>query len=341
MNSTYIEFTDIGKVTVKQETVDTSKLAPDEVIIQNEASIISTGTELARLYGLEKNVTLPFRPGYGSIGRIIEKGSNIQDYDIGDRVFYAGTHSRIQRFKHQQGHQWGHLFPVPDSLDPVVASIGCMAQIAMTAPNVTELKMGDNVAVFGLGLVGLLAAQLYKLMGANVIGIDPVKERCDIAREVGIDHIIDVEPGAQAEAIFKLTNGHGADVTVDAVGHSGVVLNCISSTAAFGQVILLGSPRETFNTDITPYLFDIHEKGAVIRGAHMWRYPVTPQRGQAMSVEWSFQTIFDLMSSEKLLIKPLISHIISPRNAPEAYQGLRENQKQFSCVVIDWSEHHE
>ena len=173
------------------------------------------------------------------------------DFNVGDRVFYAGKHASVQRFNHGEPHQWAYLFPIPEGLDPIEGSVGCMAQIAMTAPNMTDLKLGDTVVVFGLGVVGVLAAMMYQIRGAKVIGVDPVAHRCELAKKLGIQTVVGVAPDKQIDEIMRLTNGKGAEVTVDAAGHSAVVQTCIKTTALFGQVILLGTPRAPFQGNVT------------------------------------------------------------------------------------------
>ena len=336
MEAKYVQFTAKDTVEVCTEDVTVENLAPMEAVIRNETSILSAGTELSRLHGLEGGMSFPVRPGYGSIGRIEALGEGISDFRIGDRVFYAGKHASLQRFTHGENHQWAYLFPVPDSLDPVDASVGCMAEIAMTAPNVTQLKLGDTVAVFGLGMVGNLAAQLYKLAGARVIGVDPVRARCEVARQVGIDEVVDAAPDKQVEAVKDLTGGEGAQVTVDAVGHSAVIENCVAAAEIFGQVVLVGTPRAKYETNMTSVLKDVHTRGLVVRGAHMWRYPVEADRNVPMSVCWAFETVFGMTADGRLKVRPLISHVVVPDEIPAAYQGLDQDRMHYTGVVVDW-----
>jgi len=332
----FIEFSEKGVVKVQTETVNPDNLGPTECIIQNEASIISAGTELATLNSVLGDLTFPLRPGYGSIGRILEKGSELNDFKVGDRVFYAGKHASIQRFNHGEPHQWAYLFPIPEDLDPIEGTVGCMAEIAMTAPNLTDLRLGDTVVVFGLGMVGILAAMLYQQRGANVIGVDPVFHRCELAKKLGIQKVVDVSPDLQVDEILKITGGKGAEVTVDAAGHSSVIMNCIKTTALFGQVLLLGTARAPYQGNLTDAFHLIHTNNLTVRGAHMWQYPVEEQRGVSMDVKWAFKTIFELISSGKINVKPLISHIIKPEEAAVAYDGLQNKQEEFTCAVIDW-----
>ncbi|MDA3962091.1 MAG: zinc-binding alcohol dehydrogenase [Planctomycetota bacterium] len=334
MQTQYVAFPAANQVSCDSETLDTSELGNNEAVITSEASIISAGTELARLAGLE-GMEFPARPGYGMIGTISERGPDLDDFADGERVFFAGKHSSAQRFTHRQGHQWGHLFRLPQDIDPVAAAVGCMAQIAITAPNITELKQGDTVAVFGLGLVGILAAQLYRLRGARVLGVDPVASRCELARSVGITEVCQAAPGDQVAAV-RAWGGDGVNVCCDATGVAPAVANAIHSTALLGQTVLLGSPRAAWESNTTDVLKAIHMNGLTVRGAHMWRFPLIEERGVDHSVERNFRVVFDLIHRGELRVRELISHVIKPKEAAATYAGLRDQPEQYRGAVIDW-----
>lgn len=336
LTSTYVTFPKQGEVALATETIRTDDLGGTEVVVRNEATIISAGTELAGLHNIEGRTTYPARSGYGSIGVVEAVGPAVTDVKPGDRVFYAGKHASVNRFVHGQDHQWGILYPCPKGIDAVEATFGCMAEIAMTAPNITELDLGDTVAVFGLGLVGNLAAQLYQLRGARVIGVDPVKSRCDLARRVGIATVIDAPAAQQLEAIRAATGGRGADVTVDAAGHSAVAAQAVHATAVMGQVVLLGSPRAPYQADLTPVMSAIHTQCLTVRGAHMWQFPAFAVRGAKRTVPWAYATCFDLIASGRLKVRELASHVVAPEQAPQAYHGLHHEKEVWTGAVIDW-----
>ena len=337
--SNFVLFSKQGEVTVGRETVSDENLAPDEVVIEGLASVISAGTELATLHNTAGGVTYPCRSGYGMIAKILAKGSNVSN-NIGDVVFCAGRHARVQRFKVNQNHQWNYLFPVPAGMDPVEASVGCMAQIALTGPNLCEVNLNDTVAVFGLGMVGMLAALLFKINGAKVIGLDMAEKRCRLAEQLGLDVVLRTPPEKQVEALMDLTNNEGVRVAVDAVGHSAVVANAVHSVAMFGDVLLLGSPRAPHQMDATKVFSDIHIKCCRVIGAHMWQMPVDRQRGVKRTVEWAFGVCFDLIKNKKLEVAPLISHVLAgsglESTAAATYAGLREKPDEYTCAVIDW-----
>ena len=337
MQTTYLMHTAVGVVAVQTEEISTENLAPWEVVVRNEATLVSAGTELARLYNTDGTITYPQRTGYTAVGRLIAKGTAVADFQIGDRVFYAGKHASAQRFLHGANHQWNRLYPVPENLPAADAVFAGLAEIAMTAPCVTQLHLNDTVAVFGLGLIGNLAAQLYRLQGARVIAVDPVAQRCEQARQVGLTETVTVPPNQQAEAVKQLTGGRGADVTVDAVGHSAVIENCIAATALYGQVVLLGSPRAQHVTNLTPVLSAIHINGLVVRGAHMWRFPASDMREVKETVAWGYRNMFQFIQNGRLKVAPLRSHIAKPSAASEMYRGLQEQRDKYWGVVFDWS----
>jgi len=334
--ATIVEFPSQGEVVVREDAVPGDELGPLEVVLRAEASIISSGTELANLHNFTGEASYPLRPGYGMIGVIEAVGGEVDDFAVGDRVFCAGKHASLQRFKHRQGHQWGHLFPVPADLDPVDACVGCMAQIAYTAPALTDLELGDTVAVFGLGLVGILAARLYQLRGARVLGVDPVAHRCELAQRFGIAETCAVAPQDQTAAVREWSGGDGVAVACDATGMSPAVANAIHATRLLGQAVLLGSPRQAWESNTTELLSKIHMDGLVVRGAHMWHFPMRMDRGVGTTVENNFRIVFELIRSGRLDVRRLISHVISPAQAPEAYLGLREDTATWTGAVIDW-----
>ncbi|MDK2980307.1 MAG: hypothetical protein PWQ55_654 [Chloroflexota bacterium] len=336
MLSKYLEIVEKGVVVVKNEEVSLDDLGPNEALIQNEASIISAGTELSRVFALKPGVTFPVRPGYGSVGRILRKGAALTDYNEGDLVYYLGSHASVQRFTGNGDTQWNHFFKVPDGLDAVEASFVCMIAIALTGPNDSQVKIGDSVAVFGLGVVGLLAALLYQINGARVIGLDPVASRCELARELGVREVVDAEPDKQVQAIQDLTDGLGADISVDAVGHSRVIANAIQAARPFGQVVLLGTPRVPAEGNLTEVFNPIHMKMLDVRGALANSLPLKPVPGQKLSFVRNYQTAFDLMLSKQIDANRIISHVIQPEEAEVAYHGLYSDKEHYRCVVIDW-----
>jgi len=336
MKSQYVVFDRQGVVSAGTEDVSLENLSPWEVVVKNEASLVSAGTELAGLHNLEGATVYPSRSGYASIGRLLAVGEAVRDFKVGDRVFYAGKHCQVSRFLHGQDHQWGRLYPVPESLSSIDAVFVCLAEIAMIAPVLSGADLNDTVAVFGLGLVGNLCGQIYRNMGARVIGLDPVRQRCDLAVQCGIETVLSVPAEEQVSAVKKITADTGAQITVDAAGHPSVALNCVAATAMFGKTVLLGSPRAKVTGDLTALLHDIFIRGITLRGAHMWQLPSHDLRGAKKTVSWGYRAMFDWMLSGKLKVSPLRSHTAKLSDAAEVYRGLAESRDRYWGVVFEY-----
>lgn len=335
--SRHILFPAPNQVELATEEVTDTDLQRDEVVIASETSLISAGTELARLRGEGEGAgAFPSRSGYACVGRILAAGPGTSGVKPGDRVFFAGKHQAVQRFQHNQDHQWGRCYPVPEGIDPADAPFVCLAQIALVAPWVSAAGPGDTVAVFGLGVIGNLCAQLYRLAGARVIGLDPVEARCAMARQCGIAETIDAPVGQQVEALLAATGGAGAHVTVDAVGHSAVVQAAVAGTRLMGECVMLGTPRVPLQGNITDLLNRLHMEGIALRGAHMYRFPASQVRGTSRTVADAYAQIFAAMADGRLKVAPLRSHLVRPEQAPAAYRDLQDARDRAWGVVIDW-----
>ena len=317
-------------------------LSPQEILVEAEASVVSAGTELAIFTAAAPGVrtpgswnAYPWRPGYGLVGRIVDAGAEAQHLD-GKRVFCFGKHASLQVYNTAGGQPMTGAFEIDETLSATQAVMARLALIALTAPQVTELEAGDSVVVFGLGLVGCLAAQLYQLGGAHVIGIDPVRLRCERAHAAGIAQVIQAAPEEQVAIVQDLTDGRGADVTVDAVGHAQVITTCIQTCATFGQVILLGSPRAPSEGNLTEPFREVHNRWLTVRGALEWRLPTYPTTGNKHSISSNLRLILDQIKGGKLHIAPLVTHVIAPEQLAEAYDGLLDHKDDYLGVVVDW-----
>ena len=174
---------------------------PEEVLVETEASFISAGTELSGYAGLNPGrpepgpPTYPVYPGYLNAGRILDVGEGVAGFAPGDRVMSWGGHAS-RHFQTPEGSRL--VVHVPDGVGIDEAAASWLAGIAMTGLQAGSTGLNDWVAVFGLGMVGCLAAQLFKLSGARVVGVDPVLARREAAGRVGIEWVVGGDPEAVA-----------------------------------------------------------------------------------------------------------------------------------------------
>lgn len=323
------------EVETVEEEFTPKPLGDQEVLVKLIYSLISPGTELAMLSGKEGWAKLPLCPGYASVSQIVECGKGVQGFQAGDVVFHYGAHCEYQVVEAKDV-----FIRVPDGLDLRWVPFTRMATVAFTSIRVSDIELGDKVSVTGLGLVGNLAAQLARLQGATVIGMDLSKERLRTARECGVEYTLDSGEGLMKEQIMTLTHGKGVSTHIEATGVSKVAVDSLQYIGSQGEIIFLGSPRGEYNTDITDVLNYCHlyNLGCItFKGAHEWRYPTEPNVFVKHSLVRNSGIVFGLMQQQKLHIEPLISHVIKPEQASEAYEGLRTNKDQYNGVLFDWS----
>ncbi|MCG9128674.1 zinc-binding alcohol dehydrogenase [Candidatus Poribacteria bacterium] len=327
-----------NQVELQTNEFDDTIQSPNEVLIDTEYTFISSGTELANYTGNEPKVfqpgswcAYPWRSGYANVGIVREVGSNVTKTVPGDRVFTYGRHASIIRYSQDR-----LIAPVPDSIDPAVVAASRMAGVAMTGIIVSEIATNSRVIVFGLGLVGNLVSQMFQIHGCRVIGVDPVDGRRALAKKCGINHTVGGDNDQVQKSINEITNGELGDITVDAVGHSSVVMQALRATATHGQLVILGSPRVSVTGDLTELLSDTHLRWITIRGALEWCVPMYPDTGNNISQFSKQQTIFDWMSRGQLKVEPLISHILKPDAIKQAYDGLLNESNTYTGVVLDW-----
>ncbi len=334
-----IVFTKPGKVELISENFNEKINNPDEVICKNQYSLVSPGTELACLSGIESWFKLPGTPGYIAVGEVLKKGENIAHVNIGDKVYTYGQHAEYYKIN-TKAFDTGMCIRVPESLLLNLVPFTRIGTIAMASLRVSNIQLGDYVAVTGLGLVGNLAAQLAQLQGGKVIGIDINSSRINIAEKCGIKNIVNSSNPGWKEDIKKLTNGEGVYTLIDATGISKIIADSLSIISTYGEAILLGSPRGTFNTDATEifnHVHYIHRGSITFKGALEWRFPTYQTDFVKHSIERNSKIVMELINNNSLNIEPLITHELKPEDAPKAYEGLKNNQDKFLGVIFNWT----
>jgi len=323
-----------GRAEVIDEELDTTNLQPYEAIIQAEATMISAGTELSRVFEIQKGFSYPVRPGYSAVGKLLAKGEGLTDLQVGDRVFYTGPHTSVCRFSRGKRTQGPMIFKLPEGIGAQEGTLITLGLVALSGINSVEVRLGDRIGVFGMGMIGLLAALMLKKLGAEVVAIDPVVERCAQAQQMGIAHIVDCPPEeqlAQIQARFG-----GLDAAVDVTGAARAIETAILTCKKYGQVALLGTPRASCTLDVTPMLNAIHMRMLRVTGAFNSLEPVFESEGMRLNVARNFETVCNMILSRELPVSWLITHVIEPGEAERAYHGLMFEPDLYHCVVIDW-----
>ena len=333
MDSYFVELTDIGRSHLNHEEIDAENIKDDEALIKAEYSLISAGTELSRAYGLKKGFSYPVRPGYSMVGKVLKKGKDM-NLNIGERVFCNAPHASLVKWQTGDDVQGPFIMKIDDDIDPIEATAMNLILVALQGVNLTEVKAGDLVGVYGLGNIGVLTALIYKKLGCTVIGIDPVKERCALAEKMGLKYTAYEE---KKKLVERLSEGKGLDIAVDVTGLSNVIIDCINDAKRCGQVLLLGSPRQSYECDIMPVFSLIHMKDLKVLGGFNRTIAIHPSDGRDDCMERNFRIGQDLIRNKDIDIRKLVTSIIDPKDCEKAYEDLMYHKEKENCIVYDWS----
>ena len=243
------------------EVVDqpTPKLGPGQLRVRTSFSGISAGTELTAYRGTNPYLNKAWDPdlrlfvddagslsypvaglGYSEVGQVVEVAPDVAD---SPGVPPVGT---------QVWGIWGHrgeaVLPaeklrgctIPEGLDPVAATFARVGAVALNAVLAADIHLGETVAVFGQGVLGLLATRLARLSGGTVVAVDAVPGRLEKAMEYGAGAVIDAREGTVGAQLRRLTEGQGADVAIEFSGSYPALHEAIRAVAVNGRVVAAG-----------------------------------------------------------------------------------------------------
>ena len=233
-------------------TYEDSPLAPDQIRAKVEYAAAKHGTEFTHFRGEDPFLENVFdeeyqlfrpsqeaadspyfmRPGNMWVGTIIEIGSEVTGYQIGQKV--AGY-----------GPKPGEELSMPEGMTWKQAMCYDPTQFALGGIRDGNVRPGDNVVVFGLGAIGLIAAQLAKLAGARlVIVADPIEKRRQVALDNGADIALDPTGGDIGLKIKELTDKRGADVIIETSASYAALQQAIRGLAYTGNIAVVGWYKE-------------------------------------------------------------------------------------------------
>lgn len=153
--------------------------------------------------------------GYSASGMVIGVGRDVTEFRVGDRVACAGggyaSHAEVIFVPKNL------CAKLPEGATLEAASYSTVGAIALQGVRQADTRLGETVAVIGLGLVGQLTVQILKAAGCQVIGIDIDPAACELAKRSGADVVARDEAAARA-ACLGLTDGHGADCVLVTAG---------------------------------------------------------------------------------------------------------------------------
>lgn len=265
----------------------------------------------------------PLPMGYCNSGMVVEVGKGVSGFKVGDRVASNGHHAEYVLVPENLTAK------VPEGVSDDAAAFTVIGAIALQGIRLLNPTFGETVVVVGLGLIGLITADLLLANGCNVIGLDMDAKKLDIAKSKGVK-VLDISKKADpVKFVNALTGEVGADgVIITASSKSNEI---ISQSAQMcrkrGRVILVGVVGLNISRA------DFYEKEISFQVSCSYgpgRYDeVYEQKGQDYPigfVRWTekrnFQAVLEAMNKGQLDVSPLISKSLSLDNYQEIYGSI-------------------
>jgi predicted dehydrogenase/threonine dehydrogenase-like Zn-dependent dehydrogenase len=355
------------------EDVPAPAVLPGTALVMNSVSLVSAGTErslvefagrsmlgkarsrpdlvrqvlskaaregvLSTFDAVQNRLDQPMALGYSSAGTILALGDGMEGFHVGQRVACAGggfaVHAEFVVVPRNL------LAPLPDEVDFESGAFGTLGAIALHGFRLGKAALGEYVAIIGLGLLGLLAAQIAHAAGCRVLGIDLDAGRVARAQAMGVDA---VERQAATEVGRAFSRGRGFDLvqicadtpsndTVELAGEIARNRGRVVSTGVVGTQL----PRKAYYEKELNFI--------ISRSYGPGRYdPAYEEAGidyPAAYVRWTegrnLEGFLQLVANGSIEVLPLVTHRFSIEQAVEAYQVIRgDTGEPFLAVLLQY-----
>lgn len=263
----------------------------------------------------------PLPLGYCNVGRVVEVGTGVLGFQVGDRVVSNGRHAEVVSVPVNL------CAKVPSAVSDEEAAFTVLGAIALQGIRLVQPTLGETVVVTGLGLVGLMSVQLLRANGCRVLGLDFDKKKLELARQFGAE-VVDLASGQDAVKAAELySRGRGVDAVLvtAATKSSEPIHQAALMCRKRGRIVLVGvtglelSRDDFFKKELTFQVSASYGPG---------RYdPNYEEKGQDYPVgyvRWTeqrnFEAVLDMMADRRIDVNPLISNKFNIGDAEKAYE---------------------
>lgn len=286
----------------------------------------------------------PIPLGYSCAGIVEEVARDVNEFKVGDLVACFGS-----GYASHANYVWvpkNLAVPIPDNMSLSDASFAGIASISLHAIRLSGVSLGDSVAVYGLGLLGLIAVQILKAMGCKVLGIDIDEVKLNLAKKLGCDFVANGYDSADMfEKSKNISNSFGVDSVILFVssGSSDVLYNAANMARDKAKIVATGVlelevPRKDFFEKELEFVVSrgagagIFDENYELKG---FDYPIG-------YVKWTekrnMEEILELIKNGKLNIEKLITHKFKIEEAANIYDKLVENELKVIGAVFEYGD---
>jgi predicted dehydrogenase/threonine dehydrogenase-like Zn-dependent dehydrogenase len=282
----------------------------------------------------------PLPLGYCNVGQVIAVGEGVTEFVIGDRVASNGQHAEFVCVPQNL------VTKIPENVSDEEATFTVIGAIGLQGIRLCQPTLGEAIVVVGLGLIGLLTAQLLRANGCMVVGVDFDQDKLNLAKQWGI-HTINPSAGDDVvKVVTGLTNGIGADgvIITASTKSNDVISQAAQMSRKRGRIILVGviglelSRAEFYEKELTFQVSCSYGPG---------RYDDNyEQKGQDYPlpfVRWTekrnFSAVLQAISSRAIDVKSLITEIVPLEDYQKVYGKIGESKAIASILSYGSSDY--
>lgn len=286
----------------------------------------------ATVDAVQSKLDQPVALGYCNVGRVIESRSD--GFSIGDRVVSNGPHAEIVAV-----HK--HLCaPIPDEVSDEAASFTVLAAIGLQGIRLAQPTLGESIAVFGLGAIGLLTVQMLRAHGCRVLGVDLDDERLSLAHQFGAETVNPYKDEDVLAHADRFSRGAGIDAVI--ICASSKSDEPISQAARMcrkrGRIVLVGVVGLSLRRD------EFYEKELTFQvscsygpGRYDTGYEEKGHDYPMGYVRWTeqrnFEAVLDLMARGAIDISSLVTHRFTVDNGADAMECLTSPESSLGILL--------
>ena len=321
---------DFGKASFLQK----AKQQPDKV--KEVIAKVKTDGIAPTIAAVKNKLEQPIALGYCNVGTVIEVGHDVTEFKVGDRVASNGPHAEYVSVPKNL------VAKIPDDVSDEHAAFTVIGSIGLQGIRLVNPTLGEIVVVVGLGLIGLITAQLLKANGCNVIGFDFDQSKVDLAKSYGIDAVNPGKGVKQVEYVLEKTNQAGCDAVIITASNPSneIISQSAQMSRKRGRIVLVG----VIGLDIKRS--DFYEKELSFQVSCSYgpgRYDSSYEEGgndyPLPYVRWTekrnFEAVLNALSNGTLNIDSLITERVAFQNYSEIYDNIGKGNSIASVLVYD------
>lgn len=319
---------------LEEQTLDLDQLGPHELFVTTRTTGFSTGTDLGNYEGRSTEVPdaagYPRSVGYSNVGVVEAVGKDVMSFRPGDHVFSTRPHESgyIAR-------DTDLLVHVPASVDVEQAALAYLVHLGVAALRAVHYEAGEDVAIVGLGVIGLCTIAVAKAMGARVVAIANGVRRTELARRLGA--VEAYLSGAFAPS--ELFDHRGADIVVLTANSWSAYRESMEVARRGGRISVLGfpgraQPAPEFNPVDMRWLYG---KQLTIKGAGHLPAIDCNESDIRFTLRRNLKFVLNSMASGALDVSGAISHRLPYTSMKEAYELARTHSKDLTAAIFQWA----